>query len=80
MGEFNEFNRYFSTVSNELYGERYALKHDKIYNIKDYENWRNGKIPYLEKVCKGILNKISKTVKEICKYLKQVGLKKFYIL
>lgn len=26
------FNRYFSTVSNELYGERYALKYDKVIN------------------------------------------------
>lgn len=30
--QINLFNRYFSTVSNELYGERYALKHDKITN------------------------------------------------
>ena len=30
--QVNLFNRYFSTVSNELYGERYALKYDKITN------------------------------------------------
>lgn len=30
--QINLFNRYFSTVSNELYGERYALKHDKVTN------------------------------------------------
>lgn len=30
--QINVFNKYFSTVSNELYGERYALKHDKITN------------------------------------------------
>ena len=30
--QINIFNRYFSTVSNELYGERYALKYDKIIN------------------------------------------------
>lgn len=28
------FNKYFSTVSYELYGERYALTHDKITNKK----------------------------------------------
>ena len=30
--QINIFNRYFSTVSNELYEERYALKYDKIIN------------------------------------------------
>ena len=30
--QINIFNRYFSTVSNELYGERYTLKYDKIIN------------------------------------------------
>ncbi len=30
--QINVFNKYFSTVSNELYGERYALKYDKITN------------------------------------------------
>lgn len=28
------FNKYFSAVSNELYGEKYALKYDKIINKK----------------------------------------------
>ncbi len=31
-GQITLFNRYFSTVSNELYGERYALKYDKVKN------------------------------------------------
>ena len=32
--QVNKFNRYFSSVSYELYGERYALKFDKIVNKK----------------------------------------------
>ena len=46
----------------------------------DYDNWRNGKVPYLEKVCKGNLNKLSETVKEIYKYSKQLGLKESFTL
>lgn len=30
--QINLFNKYFSTVSNELYGERYALKYDRTTN------------------------------------------------
>ncbi len=32
--QVNKFNRYFSSVSNELYGERYALKFDTKSNKK----------------------------------------------
>ena len=51
-----------------------------ILNKSDYENWKNGKVPYLEKVCKGNLNKLSETVKEIYKYSKQLGLKESFTL
>ena len=34
-------------------------------NIKDYENWRRGEIPYLEKVIKLNLKKISLIMKSI---------------
>ncbi|WP_315081130.1 DUF2326 domain-containing protein [uncultured Clostridium sp.] len=32
--QINKFNRYFSSVSNSLYGERYAIKYDIIENNK----------------------------------------------
>lgn len=31
----NKFNKYFSAISQELYGEKYALKYDKIINKKN---------------------------------------------
>jgi uncharacterized protein YydD (DUF2326 family) len=30
--QINKFNKFFSSISNELYGEKYALKYDKITN------------------------------------------------
>ena len=32
--QVNKFNKYFSTISNELYGEKYALKFEKVLNKK----------------------------------------------
>lgn len=32
--QIKKFNKHFSTISNELYGEKYALKYDKITNKK----------------------------------------------
>jgi uncharacterized protein YydD (DUF2326 family) len=32
--QLNKFNRYFASASESLYGEQYALKHDKIKNQK----------------------------------------------
>ena len=49
-----------------------------ILDEQDYENWRKGKIIYLEKVCKGNLNKLSEILKEIYKYSKELNLKENY--
>ena len=58
-----------------------------ILSKQDYENWRFGKVQYLEKVCKTNLNKLSFIMKEIqsyaqrnnikgsCTYYKQWGIK-----
>ncbi len=46
-----------------------------ILNKQNYEKWRKGQIVYLEKVCKGNLNKLSETLKEIYKYSKEIDLK-----
>jgi uncharacterized protein YydD (DUF2326 family) len=32
--QLNKFNKYFSSISNKLYGEQYALKYDIVYNKK----------------------------------------------
>jgi len=41
----------------------------------DYENWRNGRVPYLEKVCKINLRKLSKINREIRVFAKKNNLK-----
>ena len=46
-----------------------------ILSVKDYENWRFGRVPYLERVCKTNLNKLSLIIKEIKKYARQRHLK-----
>jgi len=39
-----------------------------ILDKKDYEAWRMGRIPYLEKVCRGNLRKMSLIMKELRSY------------
>lgn len=46
-----------------------------ILSKKDYEDWRFGRINYLERVCKGNLHKLSDTVSEIFKYAREKDLK-----
>lgn len=41
----------------------------------DYENWRFGRVPYLEKVCKCNLGKLSTINREIRIYTKKANLK-----
>ena len=44
----------------------------------DYEGWRNGKVDYLEHVCKVSLGKLSSINREIRAYAKQHNLKPSY--
>jgi hypothetical protein len=46
-----------------------------ILSVKDYENWRFGRVPYLEKVCKASLSKLSFVMKELRTYAQQNHLK-----
>ena len=49
------------------------LKELEYLSKQDYENWRFGKIPYLEKVCRVNLSKltfVNKTIKKVSKELK----------
>ena len=41
----------------------------------DYENWRFGRVPYLEKVCKVNLGKLTTINREIRAYAKKANLK-----
>jgi len=46
-----------------------------VLSVKDYENWRFGRVPYLEKVCKTNLSKLSFMMKELRTYARQNHLK-----
>ena len=42
---------------------------------QDYENWRYGRVDYLERVCKANLSKLSLVMREIRSYAAKAGLK-----
>jgi hypothetical protein len=46
-----------------------------VLSKEDYENWRFGHVPYLEKVCKINLSKLSTIMREMRAYAKEHNLK-----
>lgn len=50
----------------------------ELLSKKDYELWRNGKIPYLEKSCNINLKKLSMILHEMRVYAKKSNLKPSY--
>ena len=46
-----------------------------ILSKKDYEDWRMGRVPYLERVCHANLNRLSIAMKELRKYAMENNLK-----
>ena len=42
---------------------------------KDYENWRHGRVPYLERVCTANLSKLSTVMHQMRFYARNAGLK-----
>jgi len=46
-----------------------------VLTVSDYENWRFGRIDYLERVCKVNLHKLSYIMKEIRSYARKNDLK-----
>ncbi|KPU45080.1 hypothetical protein OXPF_15580 [Oxobacter pfennigii] len=46
-----------------------------VLSAGDYENWRFGRVDYLERVCSANLHKLSYIVKEIRAYARKNGLK-----
>ena len=74
----------FGEVGNSMYHQivniGYAtavqtLMDMQILSKEDYEKWRNGQIPYLEKVCKINLGKLTAILREMRNYAEKNNLK-----
>lgn len=61
-------NRGFATPVDVLIDVGYLSK-------RDYENWRYGRVDYLERVCKVNLSKLSLVMREMRSYATKTGLK-----
>jgi len=46
-----------------------------VLSASDYENWRNGRVDYLERVCKVNLHKLAFIMKEVRAYARKNNLK-----
>ncbi|HVI42100.1 MAG TPA: hypothetical protein VM577_15720, partial [Anaerovoracaceae bacterium] len=62
-----------SIVSSALEEKLYISPADllikiRVLSAKDYEDWRFGRVPYLEEVCKASLSKLSFIMKELREY------------
>ena len=69
-------HRVHSVVSDILKENNYISPVDMLIKIgvlsaKDYENWRFGRVPYLEKVCKTNLSKLSVMMNELRAFARQ---------
>lgn len=63
-------HKVYSNVSSILKEKNYISPVDLLMKIgvlsaKDYEDWRFGRVPYLEKVCKTNVSKLSFIMKEL---------------
>ncbi len=68
-------------INSLIYEKGYICSVDVLLRLeylsrKDYEDWRFGRVPYLEKVCKVNLKKLSLTNRIIRKFAEQRQLKK----
>ncbi|ACL19640.1 hypothetical protein DesLBE_1787 [Desulfitobacterium sp. LBE] len=65
-----------STLTEEIYISPVGLLMKiGVLSAKDYEDWRCGRVPYLEKVCKANLRKLSFIMKELRAYALENQLK-----
>jgi len=46
-----------------------------LLSLEGYENWRFGKVPFPEKICRGNLKKLSYIMKELNKFAREQNLK-----
>lgn len=66
----------YSTLKEKIYVSPVeVLIKMNVLSVKDYENWRFGRVPYLEKVCKTNLSKLSLMMKELRAYAREKNLK-----
>ncbi len=69
-----------SVLHSLIYEKGYVCAVDVFLKLgyltqKDYENWRHGRVPYLERVCKVNLKKLSLTNRLIRKFAAELKLK-----
>lgn len=80
MDKANLTGQIHSSMYHQLLKRGYACAVDVLMDIgvltkQEYENWRNGRVPYLERVCKVNLHKLSEIMKIIRGYAKTNDLK-----
>ena len=77
----NELVKAFSSsMYHQMKDKGYATAVDTLMDMhilskQDYESWRNGRVPYLEKVCNINLKKLDSVLKEMRRYADRNGLK-----
>ena len=69
-----------SSMYRQVKEKGYATAVDTLMDMhilskQDYESWRNGRVPYLEKVCNINLKKLDSVLKEMRRYADRNGLK-----
>ena len=72
--------RIHSSMYHQCQKRGYAAPVDVLMDIgvlrkQDYENWRNGRVDYLERVCQCNLHKLSEIMKEVRAYARKNDLK-----
>jgi len=73
-------NRVKAAMSSLIYKKGYAAPADVLMELgalskEDYENWRSGRVPYLEKVCQINLSKLSTIMREMRAYAREHNLR-----
>lgn len=69
-----------SAVYHQCRSRGFAAPVDVLMDVgylskQDYENWRYGRVDYLERVCKANLSKLSLVMREMRSYAAKAGLK-----
>ena len=72
----DKIEKIHSSIYRQCRERGYAAPVDILIDIgvlrkQDYENWRNGKVDYLERVCQCNLHKLSEIMKEVRAYVRK---------
>ena len=73
-------SRIVDAMYRQIHSQGYAAPVDVLMDIgvlekKKYDDWRAGRVPFLEAVCTAHLHKLSEMMKEIRSYAARAGLK-----